>query len=123
MYDVEPMANAYDFVSIESTQKCCVCKSYREIAKLYCGHKVPLTVTEGIAVKGVAGKLKLVPGFINKYKISMLIDSGLTLIGVEKDLVCPKDCAGEHTICDTFGGSQERYALAWVRIRSPYLYT
>lgn len=60
---------------------------------------------------------------MNNYKISVLKDSGPTLVGVKKDLVRHKYHTREHIICRNFGINRERFDLAWVRIRSPCLST
>lgn len=43
------------------------------------------------------------------------------MVGVWQELVCPEDYTGEQRSCRTFEGEQQRYPVAWIRIRSPYI--
>lgn len=60
-------------------------------------NKVPFTVAKGNAEQGVAGKMKLVPGFVNKFKINVLEDWDSTLIGVKKDFFSRKTSQGSKS--------------------------
>ncbi|BFY99110.1 hypothetical protein BsWGS_02150 [Bradybaena similaris] len=121
MHDIQPKGNACEVMKIEDIQKCEVCREFHESAKLYCGHEVPITLVEGNALESMKGKLNIVPGFVNNVRVNVLRDTGSTLVGVCKKLVRPKDYTGEHIICRTFGGEQQRYPIAWIKISSPYI--
>lgn len=116
----EWQVNAVDIVQRDSVMSCKTCKSFHE-SLLTCGHVIPLVVNQANAVKVTEGKLKLHPGRVNGKRIKLLRDTGATLIGVNKDLVSENDLTGEHVICRTFGGTTEKYPLAWIDINSPFL--
>lgn len=42
-------------------------------------------------------------------------------MGGRKENARSKDYTGECIIWRTFGGTQERYELAWIKIRSPFI--
>lgn len=69
----------------------------------------------------MSGKILTVPCFVNNMKVRVLCDTGSTLIGVDKALVKPRNYTGEHIICRTFGGEQQKYPVAWVKIHTPYI--
>ncbi|BFZ09104.1 hypothetical protein BsWGS_12143 [Bradybaena similaris] len=121
MHDDTPRVNACKVVGIDDIQKCDVCKNFHENAELVCGHKVPVTIADANELQGMSGSLKVVPGFVNSARVHVLRDTGSTLIGVNKALVKPKDYTGEHVICRTFGGEQQRYPIAWVKVVTPFL--
>ncbi|BFZ03151.1 hypothetical protein BsWGS_06190 [Bradybaena similaris] len=121
MHDEIPKGNACCVSGIDDIQQCNICKVFHESSKLYCGHVIPMSVADGNALRSMNGKLQIVAGFVNNVKVSVLRDTGSTLIGVQKNLVRPKDFTGEHIICRTFGGEQQKYPVAWVKIHTPYL--
>lgn len=71
-----------------------------------------LTVIEANIANMLKEELTIYPEYVNKNKIFLLRNTGSTLIKARKGLVNPKDYTGEHSICRTLGGNQERYGIA-----------
>lgn len=111
------MANAAYVTGIEPVESCCVCKSFNENDQLSCGQTVLFTTVVGKGFDILPCHLKLVLGFVNNYKVSILRDSGSTLIGVKKDL--PKIINGSKLHAELFEATKN--GMSWVRIRPPYL--
>lgn len=117
------MANAAEVIMIQFRHECKMCKRFNVNALIKCRQAIPYTIVEGNSVDLFLGSLKFPHGYTKKMKIHVLIDTWANLIIVSMEYVGSKDCTGEHIICRTCKGSQDRWELAWVKIHSPFINT
>ena len=80
----------------------------------YCG-------TSLVSSSSVAGQLHVVPGFIADKPVSVLRDSGATVVGVHKDYVSNSDLTGRTIPCYQFSGKVEDMPVARIHIDTPFL--
>ena len=66
------------------------------------------------------GKLHFDAGKVNETECSVLRDTGATICGVRKRLVCSDQYVPGKVLCKTFGGEIHEYPMAKVRVSSKY---
>ncbi|BFZ17096.1 hypothetical protein BsWGS_20136 [Bradybaena similaris] len=112
--------NNASLVKTVTNESCEVCRSLYDkdsVTMLQCGHKLP---TASLATNS-QGNLKLDKGFVNNKPVTLLRDSGSTVLGVAQKLIDEKDISDKTIKCITFGGTVELFKLAVVHIDTPYL--
>ncbi|KAL8560911.1 hypothetical protein ACOMHN_035851 [Nucella lapillus] len=94
---------------------CCsvVLESVQEVAGVE--HTVCSSIQE------FSGRLKLEAGKVNGTVCFVLRDTGATVCGVRKWLVCPDQYTGESIKCVSFGGRVDEFPLARVDVSSEYI--
>ncbi|KAL8559173.1 hypothetical protein ACOMHN_048420 [Nucella lapillus] len=73
------------------------------------------------SIQEYSGCLKLESGKVNGTVCSVLRDTGATVCGVRKRLVCPDQYTGETIKCVSFGGRVDEFPLARVDVSSEYI--
>ena len=77
--------------------------------------------TSPVSSSSVAGQLHVVPGFIADKPVSVLRDSGATVVGVHNDYVSDSDLTGRTIPCYQFSGKVEDMPVARIHIDTPFL--
>ena len=77
--------------------------------------------TSSVSSSSVAGQLHVVPGFIADKPVSVLRDSGATVVRVHKDYVSDADLTGRTIPCYQFSGKVEDMPVARIQIDTPFL--
>ena len=76
--------------------------------------------TSSVSSSSVAAQLHVVPGFIADKPVSVLRDSGATVMGVHKDYVSDDDLTGRTIPCYQFSGKVEDMPVARIQIDTPF---
>ncbi len=79
-----------------------------------CGH-----VTLNSCQSG--GQFNLYPGFVDDTQVTVLRDTGATVIGIHKDLIHDSQLTGDTVSCVQFSGTVEELPIAKVSIDTPFL--
>ncbi|GFR73074.1 Gypsy retrotransposon integrase-like protein 1 [Elysia marginata] len=74
-----------------------------------------------VSLLSSGGQLQLVPGNIQNEAVSVLRDSGATIIRVYKEFVLEPDMTGKIVPCFQFSGTLENMPIAQIHIDTPFL--
>ncbi|GFO33306.1 reverse transcriptase [Plakobranchus ocellatus] len=107
------------------TTKDCNAQSVASTMATITSPSVTLTTHSGmepsVSAVGSGNQLRLAPGLVSDRPVSVLRDSGATIIGVHKDYVLDSDFTGGKVPCYQFSGAVEDMPTAQINIDTPYL--
>lgn len=118
--DEEGVAKAVKVYNIEVCRVCDMCKAFHEYGTLACGHLIPHVDISANMVHSLEGKL-LTYCYKWSEKKLMIRDTGASLAGVSERLVLPENYTGKYVTCPTFGGTKEKYPLAWIEVTTAFI--
>ena len=94
------------------------CCSSDGIAKLQCGHELP--VVSAACKDGPHRLMPVTEGLVGSHKVSVLRDTGCSGVVIRTDLVTPDLMTGEHKHCVFLNGTVQKLPTAKVYIDTPY---